>query len=103
MDIVNEKIDSTLTASFKDEDGNPITPSSGSYRIDDDSATEITGDTAFTPTGSSYDISISANENRILDATKSSEKRTVTVTFQYGGKQGVEEYRYLVRNLKYKT
>ena len=47
-DTVNEKSTSIVTLSFADEAGNAVTPTSGTYRIDDvASGTQIKGDTAF--------------------------------------------------------
>ena len=98
--IVNEKSDSVITATFKDEDGNLITPASGTYRIDDlASGTEIKADTAFSPTSSSHTFLISSNENRILATANAIEKRIFTVTFVYGAKQGTNEFVYIIKNL----
>jgi hypothetical protein len=101
MEIVNEKSTSIVALTFRDEGGALVTPSGGTYRIDDAaSGTEIKAETAFTPGGSSHDITISDTENRILDATRNVEERIVTVSFTYGaGKNGNGEYRYGVKNL----
>jgi len=82
---------------FTDETGAAVTPTAATYQIDDESGTNIVAaDTVFTPP----DITITANENRILDAAKSGEKRTVTVKWTYGtGKSGAAEYVYIIKNL----
>jgi hypothetical protein len=100
VDIVPEKSTAVLTVSFKDENGNPVTPSSGSYRIDDvASGEEVTADTPFTPVGSSHDIEITPAENA-MQGTGLSEDRRVTLSFTYSGtKQGKAEYIYRLKNL----
>ena len=101
METVNEKTTAILAVTFKDENGNLVTPTTGSYRIDDYAGTQITGDTAFTPSSSTYEITISANENRILDANNLVETRIATVSWTYSGsKQGTSEYIYQIKNLR---
>jgi hypothetical protein len=101
MEIVNERSTSIVTLTFRDETGAQVTPSAGTYRIDDAaSGTEIRASTPFTPSGSTHDIMITDEENRILDVTRNIEERIVTVSFTYGvGKKGSGEYRYSVKNL----
>ncbi len=102
LDVINEKTTFVITATFRDLTGELVTPSSASYRIDDViSGSEIRGDTPFTPEGSSYDITISKDENRILDNAHNTEERIVTVKFVFGidNKEGNGEYRYIVKNL----
>ncbi|MEJ2183381.1 MAG: hypothetical protein P8Y66_07640 [Nitrospirota bacterium] len=100
MDIVNEKSSWFVTVSFLDEEGAPVAPDSGSYRIDDaGSGAEITADTAFVPSGTSHVIEITPGENSIVGAAEA-DTRLLTVTFAYsGGRQGTAEYAYLVKNL----
>lgn len=101
MDVINEKTTYTLTLTFTDESGSAVTPSAGTYRIDDvSSGAEIKGETAFTPSASTHDLIITASENAILNTANSSEKRRVTVTVTYGmARQMTEEYFYSVKNL----
>lgn len=101
MEIVSERSTSIVTLTFRDESGALVTPSAGTYRIDDAvSGTEIKSETVFTPAGSSHEITITDAENRILDDARNVEERIVTVTFTYGaGKKGMGEYRYGVKNL----
>jgi len=100
-DTVNEKSTSVVTLSFTDEDGNAVTPTAGSYRIDDvATGTQIKGDTPFTPVGSTHDLVIGDTENAILNAANERELRCVTVSVTYGsGKKCTAEYRYYVINL----
>jgi len=101
MLTVNERTSTTLSLTFADEHGAGVTPTSGKYRIDDIiSGDIITGWTAFTPSTSSYDISITSLENGIIDETNDSEVRAITVIVYYsGGKQCTSEYRYEITNL----
>lgn len=101
MDTVNESTTFVVTLTFTDEDGDAVTPTSGTYRIDDvDAGTEILDDTAFSPSASTHDITITAAQNAILDSTLKTEKHRMTVTWLYGGtKQGNEEYIFGVVNL----
>jgi hypothetical protein len=102
MLAVNEQTSATLSLSFTDEQGRPVTPSSGKYRIDDiRSGTVITDWTNFTPSASSYDIFITSNENEVIDQTNDGEVRRVTAIMYYSiGKQCIAEYRYEVMNMR---
>lgn len=100
-DVVNEKTTSILTITFKDETGANVTPSSATYRIDDDaSKTAIKATTSFSPSGPTHDLTITSNENRIV-GTEPYEHRTVTIEFDYGTgpKHGTADYHYVVANL----
>ena len=105
METINEKTTAILTLTFTDEDGDAVTPSAGTYQIDDvESNTNITAKTDFTPIASTYDLEITPNENRTLDSTKNYELRRVTVTMTYSGaKSASAEYDYKVKNLNYIT
>ncbi|OHB77706.1 MAG: hypothetical protein A2Z25_20690 [Planctomycetes bacterium RBG_16_55_9] len=97
MDVVNEKTSTIQPCTFTDELGAPVTPTSATYSIHDESGYEIVAPlTAFTPP----DIIITATHNRILDSAKSAERRVITVHFTYGsGKEGSGEIMYIVKNL----
>jgi hypothetical protein len=99
---VNEGSTHVVTASFSDEDGNAVIPTSASYRVDDAaSGTVVIAATAVTPTAAVIDIVIPAAKNMILNAGRSLEQRVLTVTFTYsGGKTGTGEYHYHVKNLR---
>ena len=96
-DVVREKNTSLKPISFTDENSNAVTPTSATYQIDDESGTVITAETSFTP----GNLTISSNDNRILDTTKSAERRTVTIKWVYSGgtKNGADQFDYLVKNL----
>ena len=101
--IVPEKTTYVVTLSFADEAGNAVTPSSGTYRVDDvESGTEIKGTTAFSPSGSPCQLVIAATDNAMHDPARTSERRLVTVTVQYGaGRQITGEHLFIIRNLEY--
>jgi hypothetical protein len=98
---INEGVTALLTATFLNEAGNPAVPTGGKFQISDaDSGTVIAPWEAFTPTTASQNMIILEQYNLILDSTKTSEVRVITVVVQYSGaKQSVAEYRYEVLNL----
>ncbi len=102
MDKVNEKSNVKLTLTFRDEDGDAVTPDSASYRIDDEfSGDAVKADTAISPSSSTYDIVISSTENAIIDTNRVEEIKLVTVDFTYDTtKKGSGSFNYKVINLK---
>ena len=108
MDVINQGSTYILGLSFKDENGNGVTPSAGRYRIDVEGGNAITGNNAnawipFTPSSNAYDLTISANENAISsNASVDREERVVTVEFTYSAdsKKQTDEYRYMIRRLE---
>jgi hypothetical protein len=100
VETVNERSSCVLQVAFYDENEDAVIPAAGTYQIDDGAGTAILAATAFTPSAATHNLQITSAQNRILDATKPSEKRIVTVTYQYGdGKQGTGDYTYMVKNL----
>lgn len=104
MDLINEKTTYVVTATFKDEDLVLVTPTTVTYSLfDKSSGTTILEDTACsTPSSSSVDITISHSQNAIINSNLEKELKILTVSFTYdgGNKQGTDEHRYLVKNLK---
>jgi hypothetical protein len=104
MDVVKEQTTYIVSASFTDQDGAAVTPSSGTYRIDDitDGAiTRVKDTTAFTPAGPTHSFEITPDENIILKAANQIEYRLVTVKFIYGtARQGAEEHIYCIKNMR---
>lgn len=104
MDVVKEQTTYIVTASFIDQDGSAVTPSSGTWRIDDitDGAiTEVQDDTAFIPSGATHDFEIVPEQQAILVASHEIEYRLVTVQFTYGAaRKGAAEYKYCIQNMK---
>ncbi len=95
---VNEKTFYLITASFTDENGDAVVPTSAEYRIDDESGQSIVPLTAFTPPS----INITADQNAMISTTKLEEIRTVTLHWTYGtGKEGWGSTEYTVKRVKY--
>lgn len=101
MDIVNELTTYRIVMEFISEQGAPVTPTAGTYRIDDViSDSVILDSTPFTPSGSQHVLVVDFSDNRIVDTDNTLEERIISVVAQYGtGKQCTGEYRYKVRNL----
>jgi hypothetical protein len=103
METINEKSTSWLTIQFKDELANAVIPTYGDVRIDDDLGNAIRASTLFTPTTSTYTVTITSAENAILSTDNDYEIRIVTLDFYYGDpvKTGTSEYYYRLKNLKH--
>jgi hypothetical protein len=104
MNSVNCNTTYTVTASFTDENGLPLTPISARYRVDDvASGTVVVPWTTLTPTSPSVPIVVTAAQNAIINPALSVETRVVTLDFQYSSsgqqRQGAGEYRYNVENI----
>jgi predicted nucleotidyltransferase len=103
MREINENDSMTLTLTFRDRDRQLVIPTAATYGIID-----LDSGDALVPLGteiddlaSEVDLEITSNENRILDDSKPSERRRVTVEFDYGAsKHKTEEYDYVVKNLQ---
>lgn len=100
MSNVNERCQSTLTCTFRDKNGVLATPTTLKYRIDDIlSGTVIKPNTTVTPSTSSYDITITATENRIIETSRISEERKVSCEWYSGTTLiGSADYLYRVIN-----
>lgn len=100
MQTVNESSTITVPVAFYDKNGDPETPASITYRIDDvSSGAEIVSDTSMTP-ATSVDITVSANDNAILNANRRMEARRMTITAAYGAsEQATEVVYWQVKNL----
>ena len=102
MNVINEKTTLLVQCSFADENGAPVTPAAGSYRLDDmGSGAQIADWTTFTPAAATYDLMITDAQNAILNAAREVEKKKLTVSFTFGSdsKKATGEYIYAVRNL----
>ena len=101
LDELNERSTYVVTVSFFDENGDPVTPSSATYRVDDEKhRTNLVPTTSIGSLTTAVDIEITSDENRIIRSRSAYEVRTVTVIWNYGGtKQGTGQYRYKVINL----
>lgn len=102
IEDVNELTSAKITASFSDEDGDPVIPSKVYYKITDVASgtvvvakTEVTG-----PLSADQEILITSAQNAILVATNKFELRLVTVQFEYGeSRVGTGDYQYRLKNL----
>lgn len=94
----------TLTLNFFNEDNDPITPSSGTYTIEDiESGELVREETEFTPTSSSHIIYLEGSDTGIVDDSQSTEQRKILVDFYWNRSgtedgHGVGEIFYLVKN-----
>jgi hypothetical protein len=104
LDIVNERSAWPVTAAFTDDNGEPVTPTGATYRVDDEaSRTNIVPVTSISPLSSSVDIVVTSDQNFIIRRRKKYEVRTVTVEFDYSSSHGpahaTGQYKYKLLNL----
>ena len=101
MEIVNEKSTIILPINFRDENGDAVTPTSATVRIDDKgSGTQIRAEAAISVTSSTYDLTVTGAENEILDQENDYETRVITLAWAYDVSSiGATEYTYNVKNL----
>ena len=108
IDQINERTIKVINIDFDDEDGEPVIPTSATYRVDDiGSGKVIRAETEITSLSASKDIVLTADDTCILDEANSFESRRVTVSWIYNtatspsveGK-GTHEYLYSVLNLE---
>lgn len=102
----NERTSMSLTVSFFNEDSDPVTPDSATYRIDSFQGTRGTAVLPATAIGSlstSVELQITSDQNQIIRQRNEFEIKEVTVEFDYtsgtGPKHGTNRYRYRVLNL----
>jgi hypothetical protein len=105
-EVVNEGSQSFLTINFKDQAGEPSTPDSATYRVDEATlagsvTAEIRDDTAISPIASTVVITLTAADNVIKTASRPYEERVVTVIATYGAATEQTEHRYRVKNLRF--
>lgn len=99
---VNEKTTFSIVIDFADEEGQPVTPLGGTYRIDTETGTSVRVSTPFTPTSYTHRIALTVADNTLVDSALKIEKHIITITWQYGvDKQGTEEMSYMIKNLSY--
>lgn len=102
LDEVNERSTYIVTASFFDEDGDPVTPDSATYRVDRPKGNiSVLPVTSISPLSTTADLEITSAQNRIYNQRHDYEVQEVTVEFDYGSpaKHGTARYRYKVINL----
>lgn len=101
----NERSAFPIAVSFLDENGDPVTPTSATYRIDDEaSKTAILPVTNFPSLAVSVDLWITSDQNFIVKPQRGKpEIRTVTVQYVYESENGptaaTAQYKYKLVNL----
>ncbi len=102
--VINEGTTCYIAASFCDQDGVELAPSSISYRIDDEESGDVLQEPTGVPPASSVEIRVPPAINAMHDASKSSEVRVATIVAVYGdGDAIVEEVKWCIRNLRFKA
>lgn len=101
---VNERTAFPIAVSFFDENSDPVTPTSATYRIDDEaSKIAILPVTSFPSLSTTVDLWITSDQNFIVKPRSKSEIRTVTVQYTYESENGptpaTAQYRYKLMNL----
>ncbi len=77
---VNELSSLCMSLSFKDEAGDPLIPSTVSWRLDDkETDTEIVGWTSLPSPAAEMSVVIPGSDNQIVDESKKRERRTFGV------------------------
>jgi hypothetical protein len=103
MESVNEQSTCIVTASFKDENGNSVTPGAAWYSLYcETTGKEIVAEVALTGLSTSKDIEITPAQNTMQNVGNPSETKVVTLRFTYSGgsKQGTGFYKYSLINLE---
>jgi len=104
IDEIEERQGTILTVTFEDRDGVGITPSTAKYAIYDIYSGEIiTNVTDITPVSSSYDITITAQENRMINSSRTFEDKSVVVQWTYtpSSYESTRIYKYRVNNYRH--
>jgi hypothetical protein len=98
---VNEGTTLLLDLAWYDDADVAVTPSSASYRIDDDaSGAAVLASTSITGLSTTNTIVVTHTQNLMVNAANATEERIVTLTWTYGAsRQGTDEFRYLIKNL----
>lgn len=101
LDEFNERTTIVVTVNFTDENGDPVTPTAATVRIDDQKRrTVIRAQESIDSLDDTVDIEITSDENYLIRPRAKYEVRTVTVEFDYGGdKHGSSEYKYKLLGL----
>lgn len=101
---VNERSAFALRVTFFDENAEAVSPTSATYRIDDESSkTSILPSTPFPSLSTAVDLWITSDQNFIIRPRSKWEIRTVTVSYVYESENGptpaTAQYKYKVVNL----
>lgn len=104
LDTFTERSTIPVVLSFFDENDDPVTPDSATYRVDDEkNKTNIVPTTALSGLSMTKTIVITSDQNYIIKSRAQEEIRTVTVEFDYtsenGPAHGTAQYKYKLVNL----
>ncbi len=84
MDRVNEHSTWFTTVSFTDENGDPVVPTSASYRVDDvGTGAQVRDDTDIPSPEAETEIMWAPSDTAILDESHPYETRRMTVSWTY--------------------
>jgi hypothetical protein len=104
IDRVNERKTWITQVAFTDDAGEPVTPTSAQYRIDDvGSGSVVREATPISSLGEEVEIIWEPADTIILDESHIYELRRMTVEWQYGSPAtlfGTEEYLLQIKNLR---
>lgn len=101
---VTERSTAWLTVSFYSRAGVLEVPTSATYEIWDVASGAVVKASASLTPGSSIEITLSSDDNRILNQELFREARKVVVVAAYAGSEKlVQDYVYHVRNIAYRT
>ncbi len=95
LESVNDGSTAYLIVSFYDEEGALLTPTSVTYRIDDEEGNQIRGNTAVTP-DSTVTIELTKSDNKLTSPADRINVVTILASWESGAKQIISEYRYKI-------
>ncbi len=97
---VNELSPLQMTMTFTDENGDPLTPSTAEWRLDDPTNGQVVDWTTIAGATATTVITIEAQYNKIFDSTVVREARQFSVRINDGlPSEAHEEFKYHVINL----
>lgn len=101
MEYINEESSADVFINTFDNDGNPITATTLTYRVDDlKSGTEIIPKTTVVPDSSTYHIPLTSTNNKVVNSVGADEVHVVTYKFTYPvDKEGTGRLRFKIDSL----
>jgi hypothetical protein len=101
LDVINERTTAYLTVDFRDKAGELTIPTSSQYCLDCLATGTVIREFDDLPVDSSVEITLTPDDNSILDDTNDYETKRVTVKATYGIDDEVtNEFLYNVKNLE---
>lgn len=100
---VNEETGFSVFADFSDKNGDPLTPATLTYQIDNVTAgTSIVPETVVAAPAAVTEIKVLPAQNEIADQGKKHESMLITFIANVGLEDAItEEYGYMIKNLKF--